>query len=359
MRRPISITITALLLSSCQASMGSGSDRGNAAAPSWRADQFSLFPADRSLTHAEDGVVLQDGTLLVGDFDYGLVTLSPAGEKKPFGNFAAAGFETAPSPFRGGPNGISFESDGRHVLVADIFTGSIYRADTQSQEVTRIYDHEFGVNAAVRDGTGAIWFTQSTENPAGEGAEARMFAAADKPLPDGAVYRIALDEIGKANPVAELKVEGLEFANGLVVDEQRGEIYVNEIVGNRISGFKVDLANGSISERRVVADITTPDNIEMDADGMLWVASPLGNEILMVDPVSGAKHSVFRPTPEFSELVSVEWRRRLAAGEPALELIGPDTWGPMPGLLTGIILSPDGGPVYISGLGNALVKLDR
>ena len=32
---------------------------------------------------------------------------------------------------------------------------------------------------------------------------------------------------------------------------------------------------------------------------------------------------------------------------------------PLPGLVTGVILTPDGGPVYLSGLGNALVKLER
>jgi len=34
-------------------------------------------------------------------------------------------------------------------------------------------------------------------------------------------------------------------------------------------------------------------------------------------------------------------------------------WAPMPGLLTGIILTPGGGPVYVSGLGDALIRLDE
>ncbi|HCY03723.1 MAG TPA: hypothetical protein DHU71_13715, partial [Erythrobacter sp.] len=100
------------------------------------------------------------------------------------------------------PNGVSWEPDGRHVLVADITGGHIYRVDTETEAVTRIYDHPYGVNAVVRDPTGAIWFTQSTENAAGEGSEARMFAAADKPLGDGAVFRIAPEQVGKPEPVA-------------------------------------------------------------------------------------------------------------------------------------------------------------
>jgi hypothetical protein len=49
--------------------------------------------------------------------------------------------------------------------------------------------------------------------------------------------------------------------------------------------------------------------------------------------------------------------RRLEAGEGLLSLLGPDIWGPMPGLLTGVNLAPDG-TVYVSGLGNALVRLE-
>jgi sugar lactone lactonase YvrE/ketosteroid isomerase-like protein len=318
---------------------------------------YTLFPADRSLTHAEDGVVLPDGRLLVGDWDHGLVTLDPDGTKRPFGDFAAAGFRTRPDPLWNSPNGISWEPDGRHVLVADITGGHIYRVDTRTQAVARIYDHPFGVNAAVRDPSGAIWFTQSTENAAGEASEARMFAAADGPLGDGSVWRIAADEVGKADPQAVRVVEGLDFANGIVFDAPRGRLYVNEIVASRILSFAVDPVSGALSDRRVLATLPTPDNIELDANGDLWVASPFANAVYKVDPDTGDRRTMFAPTPEASARTVAETYRRLEAGEPLLPLLGPDIWGPMPGLVTGVILAPDG-TVYVSGLGSALVKLD-
>lgn len=318
---------------------------------------FTLFPADRSLTHAEDGLVLPDGRLLVGDWDHGLVTLDPNGAKRPFGDFAAAGFRTKPDPLWNSPNGISWEPDGRHVLVADITGGHIYRVDTQTETVARIYDHPFGVNAAVRDPSGAIWFTQSTQNAAGEGSDARMFAAADKPLGDGSVWRIAADEVGKADPQAVKFVEGLDFANGIVFDAPRGRLYVNEIVASRILSFAVDPVSGALSDRRVLTTLPTPDNIELDAQGDLWVTSPFANAVYKVDPDTGDRQTMFAPTPETSARIMSETYRRLEAGEGLLSLLGPDIWGPMPGLLTGVILSPDG-TVYVSGLGNALVKLD-
>lgn len=320
---------------------------------------WSIFPSDRSLTHAEDGVVLPDGRLLVGDWEHGLVTLSPDGTKRPFGNFAAAGFRTKPNPLWNSPNGVSWEPDERHVLVADITGGHIYRANTRTEAVTRIYDHPFGVNAVIRDPSGAIWFTQSTENPAGAGSEARMFAAADKPLSDGAVWRIAPEEFGKPEPKAVKVVDGLDFANGIAFDEARGRLYVAEIIASRVLSFRVDPSTGALSDRRVLAQVTTPDNLELDARGNLWVVSPFANAVFVIDPDTGAAKTVFEPTPAKSARIVAETNRRLAAGEPILPLLGPSIWGPMPGLLTGIILTPDDGPIYVSNLGDALVRLDR
>lgn len=346
------MTLFTLVLTSCAAN----ADTPRSAR--WTLGDATFFPADRSLTHAEDGVVLPDGKLLVGDWAHGLVTLSADGTKRSFGDFAAAGFKTKPAPDWGSPNGIAFEPDGRHVLVADITTGAIYRVDTTSGTVARIYDHPFGVNSAVRDSSGAIWFTQSTENPEGVGSEARMFAAVEG-LGDGAVFRIAPDQIGQPKPVAERKLTGLNFANGIAIDETRGQIYVAEIMANRILAMSVNVRTGTIGATRVLSEMTTPDNIELDSEGDLWVASPLGNEILIVDPSTGRARSVFKPTPEASALNVAELRRRQKLGESVVSLLGPKAYGPMPGLITGIILSPDGGSVYVSGLGNALVKLDR
>ena len=39
--------------------------------------------------------------------------------------------------------------------------------------------------------------------------------------------------------------------------------------------------------------------------------------------------------------------------------MGHPLWEPGPGLITGMILSPDDGPVYLTGLGNALIQLTR
>ena len=129
--------------------------------PQWDLSDAVIFPASRGLQHAEDGVVLSDGLLLVGDSQHGLVTLDADGTKAPFGNFAGAGFVARPAEGWSNPNGIAFEPDGLHVLIADIVEGKIFRANSHSGAVELIYDHEFGVNTAVADSTGAICGSRS------------------------------------------------------------------------------------------------------------------------------------------------------------------------------------------------------
>ena len=321
--------------------------------------QVALVPADRSLVRPEDGVMLADGTLLVADQAHGLVALSPEGAKRPFGDFALAGYVHEPPERSAGPNGVAMEPDGIHVLVADILTGAIYRINTETEQVVRIHQHEFGANSARRDSSGAVWFTQSTRNRAGPDSETRMFAAVDMRSLDGALFRLPPPADGSTAAVAELKLSGLGFGNGVAIDEARGEIYIAETMANRIVGYQMSVADGRLSEGRVVAELPTPDNIELDQAGRLWVASPIANALLVVDPDSGSWSTAFYPETAEHQQVMIEWQRRGQSGESRLALFGPDMWAPLPGLFTGLILTHEGGPIYLTGLGNALVKLEK
>jgi sugar lactone lactonase YvrE len=321
-------------------------------------EQIALFPADRSLVRPEDGVMLADGSLLIADQVHGLVHLAPDGSRRPFGDFAAAGYVHQPPERSAGPNGVAMEPDGVHVLVADILTGAIYRINTETEQVARIHQHEFGANSARRDSSGAVWFTQSTRNRAGPDSEARMFGAVDEGFLDGALFRLPPPADGSTASVAELKLSGLTFGNGVAIDEARGQIYVAETMADRIVGYKLSVADGSLSEGRVVAELPSPDNIELDAAGRLWVASPIANALLVVDPDSGGWSTAFHPQTQQHQQLMMEWQRRTESGEGRLELIGPDMWSPLPGLITGMILTTEGGPIYLTGLGDALVKLE-
>jgi hypothetical protein len=150
----------------------------------------------------------------------------------------------------------------------------------------------------------------------------------------------------------------LAFANSIVIDEKRGQLFLSETMADQVTGYKISVADGALSDRRVVASVLSPDNIEMDETGRLWAASPVHNEVVTINPETGETRSVFRAQTETNDRITAEWQRRSKAREPVMDLFTPDLWAPMPGLVTGVVLTPGGGPVYVSGLGDALLKLE-
>jgi hypothetical protein len=185
-----------------------------------------------------------------------------------------------------------------------------------------------------------------------------LFEPFNKYSADGALYRIAPPSNGARAPAKRI-LSGLEFANGLVIDETRSRLYFAETLADRITAHRISVQSGELSERKAVATVSAPDNIELDEHGRLWAASPVQSAIYVIDPASGDSKPVFRVHTPTSERAVAEWGRRKAKREPLLELFAPDLWSPLPGAATGVILTPGGGPVYLSGLGDALLKLDR
>lgn len=322
-------------------------------------DDGAIFPAARGLARVEDGLALADGRLIVIDQRHGLSLIGADESVRPFGRFAEAGYAHAPPAQLAGPNGVALEPDGAHALVADVYTGAIYRVNLNTEAVELIYTHPFGVNTAVADSTGAIWFTQSAANAAGPDSEARLFEPLNNYAAEGALFRLPPAGADGARGVAQMLAEGLKFANGIVIDEARGQLYVAETMGDRINAYPVNVATGEVGQARVLAEITAPDNIEMDAHGFLWVASPVQSAVIVIDPANGDMHTAFRESTPESQAMVAEWRRRGAAGEGALELFSPALWGRLPGAATGVILTPGDGPIYIAGLGDALVKVEQ
>lgn len=132
---------------------------------------------------------------------------------------------------------------------------------------------------------------------------------------------------------------------------------LSPISGYRIRGYRFDVHSGERSDGPIVAELPTPDNIELDAEGRLWVASPIANALLVVDPESGRWSTAFHPETAEHRVLMAEWQRRGQTGEPRLELLGPAMRSPLPGLVTGLILAPDEETIYLTGLGDRLVEL--
>lgn len=323
--------------------------------PTWSWDAAMVFPADGSLARPEDGVALPDGRLLVADQVHGLRRVQTDGTSEPFGEMVAAGYRHQPPELVGGANGVSLEPGGTHALVTDIYGGAIYRVDVTTGATEKVYQHAYGINAAIRDSQGTIWFTQSARNTPEEG-EGRMWAAVDIPAAEGAVLRLRMQGERPAGP-AEVAADSLFFANGIAMDDAKGDLYVAEIMAGRVWRFRVDPATGTLGARSLFADSTFADNIEFDGQGNLWMAVPLSGELVIANTATGARHTAFRSqTPAQAETMA-EFMRRGEAGESRLALLTPELWAPLPGLITGVILPQGGGPAYLTTLGNALIRL--
>lgn len=323
----------------------------------WSFAPDMIFPADRSLMRPEDGVALPNGRLIVADQAHGLRLILANGSHRPFGRFAETGYVHQPPQNAGGANGVTLEPDGTHILVTDVFRGRIYRVDIASEATELLYQHAYGVNTARRDSRGGVWFTQSTRNTP-ENGEAELWRAVGAPVADGAVYYLPAARGGETRAAVRV-VDSLYFANGLALDEQAGYLYVAETIAGRVLRFRMDVPSGRLTDRTVAAEAPGPDNIELDRSARLWIAVPIRNEIVVLDLNTGATRSVFRIATPRSEELALEGERRIKAGTSVLDLLRPDLWEPGPGAITGIILSPAGGPVYVSNLGNALIRLER
>lgn len=327
----------------------SSSEKSTEELPYLTYQKENLFPGDGSLLRAEDGVSLEDGRIIVVDQEKGLRLIEHDGSNRPFGDFSAAGFIHLPPEQVAGPNGMILEHDGKHILMSDVADGKIYRVNISTEKVEMIYDHPYGVNTIYRDKTGALWFSQSAESTTlGE-----MFQAANLPVPTGAVFRMA--DL-KSAPVKIM--DSIYFANGITMDKDENHLFISETMMNRIHKLKVDTKTGEADYIGVAANVGSPDNILIDNEGRLIAASPLYNQVIAIDFSNHSQHIIFDGSTKGNLKVTYEWNRRSNLGIERLELLTPDLFSPLPGLLTGMFFSNDGQTLYIANLGNDLVKLD-
>jgi sugar lactone lactonase YvrE len=94
-------------------------------------------------------------------------------------------------------------------------------------------------------------------------------------------------KLALVQPSGEVSVAAsdLQFPNGAVITPDGKTLVVGESFGNRLTAFDIDAASGGLSRRRVWAALpggAVPDGICLDAEGAIWVASPMTREVLRV-----------------------------------------------------------------------------
>ena len=312
-------------------------------------EKENLFPGNGSLLRAEDGVALNDGRIVVVDQAKGLRIVSKDGSNRPFGDFKNVGFVHTPPEKIAAPNGLVLEDDGKHLLMCDVADGKIYRTNIETEKVELIYDHPYGVNSIYSDKTGVIWFTQCAKNTNYKG----MFMEINSPGPNGAIFRMT-----DINSVPELIKDSLYFANGITMDDTEKNLFVSETAMDRVHSFKLEERGERAIYSGVAAIVGTPDNLLVDNDGRLIVASPVNNQVIAVDFKNHSQHIIFDASTKENQKITNEWFRRSHLGLEFGDLFSPKLYEPLPGLLTGMFFSSDGKTLYIANLGNDLLKFE-
>ncbi|NNE98775.1 MAG: hypothetical protein HKN25_07115 [Pyrinomonadaceae bacterium] len=327
----------------------------SASFPSLRFNASNVFPKNQSLNRPEDGKALRDGRIVVADEQAGLRVIDKNGRSRAFGKFKEAGFSNNPPNFPAAPNGVFLEKDKRHLLVADVYSGHIYRVDSATEMVEVVYKHKFGVNSLVRDSRGNIWFTQSARNPAEKFG--LLYEAINRPVSSGTIYFLQWRK-SKFVDIAVEVASNIYFANGIALNNKETKLFVAETMMNRVLSFDVNLDSPAVSNRETYAYVLTPDNIAIDSKDNLAVASPLSNIVVAIDAKCKSVHTLFSAPSTANSAAQNTWVINSNLGKPLLSLVTPETAQPLPGLLTGMFWSHDHKTLYITGLGKAIVKIE-
>jgi sugar lactone lactonase YvrE len=123
---------------------------------------------------------------------------------------------------------------------------------------------------------------------------------------------------------ARIAADDLMFPNGTVITPDGRTLIVGESFGPRLTAFDI-LSDGSLTNRRIWATLerAVPDGICLDAEGAIWIASPISAEVLRVVEGGAVTHRVPVATQAFACMLGGPGRQHLfictaSSGDPPL-----------------------------------------
>lgn len=113
---------------------------------------------------------------------------------------------------------------------------------------------------------------------------------------------------------ARVVADDLHFPNGAVLTPDGRTMIIAESYGQRLTAFDV-AADGALTGRRVWARLAgrgvAPDGICLDAEGAVWLASPVSREVLRVREGGEVTHRIQTPGQAVACMLGGEDRRTL------------------------------------------------
>jgi sugar lactone lactonase YvrE len=223
------------------------------------------------LVRPECVLATKAGDLYTADWRGGVAHLKPDGTQTLYAGTTA----DLPEGLR--PNGIALERDGSF-LIANLGSeaGGVWRL-TRDGQVTPVVVEVDGQpvppsNYVVRDHDGRLWFTVSTR------LKPRSL---DYRRDSASGFVAVLDARG-----ARIVADGLGFTNECQISPDGRWLYVNETYGRRLSRFPI-LAGTKLGPRQVVHQFGEgqfPDGLAFDAEGQVWIAGVISNQLIRLDP---------------------------------------------------------------------------
>ncbi len=145
-------------------------------------------------------------------------------------------------------------------------------------------DGSHAVEIAERDASGAFVPKESISNAAFVSPNAvagagpgQFYVANDHGgqtgIADLLLRRAASTLVYYDGKQAHVAARGLKFAAGLALAPDGTRLYVGEALGKQLRVYRRNLASGALELDEVVPLGSAPDNLKIDADGVLWIAA--------------------------------------------------------------------------------------
>jgi sugar lactone lactonase YvrE len=196
----------------------------------------------------------------------------------------------------GRPAGLGWSPEGRLLVVSMVDRRLLRRAGERWEEVANLTGlASFHCNELLVDGAGRAYVGTFGFD-----------------LDGGAPYAPGEVILVEPDGAARVVASGLRFPNGMVLSPDGRTLIVAESMGPALQAFDVGL-RGSLAHARLWAPLSdvVPDGICLDAEGAVWVASPVSNEVVRVAPGGKITRRVPVSTHAFACMLGGDDRRTM------------------------------------------------